>query len=118
MSRALLLLLLLKPSRVCIYMYIPRCGAGYREHATIHDDVCILSVSGTAAVIRWTPPLPKQGGLTSSAYPSSASTAIDQGQVKEESSSSSHRHHVYAVVRSVLTSSSHALRSTDAFEQE
>lgn len=29
---------------------------GYKEQATIHGDVCILSVSGTAAVVRWVAP--------------------------------------------------------------
>ncbi|KAM3569501.1 hypothetical protein VYU27_008412 [Nannochloropsis oceanica] len=31
---------------------------GYREQATIHDDVCLLQAAGTAAVLRWGPALP------------------------------------------------------------
>ena len=31
---------------------------GYREQATIHDDICLLQVAGTAAVLRWGPALP------------------------------------------------------------
>jgi len=31
---------------------------GYSEQATIHDDVCLLQVAGTAAVLRWGPSLP------------------------------------------------------------